>query len=118
VSIEGTRFEIPAHLRNLKTIRVRYARWDLGYVHLVDKRTGDPTVRIYPIDKHRNADGRRRVLQAEDQARDSKPQPGDVAPLLKELFEEYAATGLPPAYIPKDEEPPPTGDDDDQETTS
>jgi len=27
-----------------------------------------------------------------------------VAPLLRELIREYAATGLPPAYLSKDEE--------------
>ena len=26
--------------------------------------------------------------------------PGDIAPHLKDLMERYAATGLPPAYIP------------------
>ena len=29
---------------------------------------------------------------------------GDVAPLLKHLMAEYAATGLPPAYLPFDPE--------------
>ena len=27
--------------------------------------------------------------------------PSGIAPLLKSLMEEYAATGLPPAYLPK-----------------
>jgi len=29
------------------------------------------------------------------------PAPTGIAPLLKELMAEYAATGLPPAYLPK-----------------
>ena len=29
---------------------------------------------------------------------------GDIAPLLKHLLAEYAATGLPPAYLPFDPE--------------
>jgi hypothetical protein len=28
-----------------------------------------------------------------------------MAPLLKKLMAEYAATGLPPAYLPNDPEP-------------
>ena len=28
---------------------------------------------------------------------------GAMAPLLRKLIAEYAATGLPPAYLPKDE---------------
>jgi hypothetical protein len=32
------------------------------------------------------------------------PSPGEpgIAPLLKKLMADYAATGLPPAYLPKD----------------
>jgi len=30
-----------------------------------------------------------------------------MAPLLQKLMSERAATGLPPAYLPKDELPPP-----------
>ena len=29
------------------------------------------------------------------------PKPAGIAPLLRELMAEYAATGLPPAYLPK-----------------
>jgi hypothetical protein len=33
------------------------------------------------------------------------PESGsDMAPLMRKLMREYAATGLPPAYIPKHEE--------------
>jgi len=31
------------------------------------------------------------------------PGPGAVAPLLQKLIAQYAATGLPPAYLPKDD---------------
>ena len=34
------------------------------------------------------------------------PPPSGIAPLLRALMAEYAATGLPPAYLPKDESPP------------
>jgi hypothetical protein len=37
-----------------------------------------------------------------------------MAPLLEQILRDYAATGLPPAYLPKDElpkdEPPPALD--------
>jgi hypothetical protein len=29
--------------------------------------------------------------------------PSEMAPLLRKLMADYAATGLPPAYIPKDD---------------
>jgi hypothetical protein len=37
-----------------------------------------------------------------------------MPPLLRRLVAEYAATGLPPAYLPKDEN---TDDDDDVTST-
>ena len=40
VSLAGERFEIPARYRHLTTVHLRYARWDLSRVDLVDHRTG------------------------------------------------------------------------------
>jgi putative transposase len=31
-------------------------------------------------------------------------EPPGIAPLLRKLMADYAATGLPPAYIPQEEE--------------
>jgi hypothetical protein len=39
------------------------------------------------------------------------PEPG-IAPLLKKLMDDYRATGLPPAYVPKRDRP-----ESDQEDT-
>ena len=64
---------------------------------------------LYPLDKTRNADGKRRRLQPLPDAphpAEPAPQPG-VAPLLRKLLAEYAATGLPPAYLPHDPDPDP-----------
>ena len=78
---------------------VRWASWDLSSVDLVDPRTGVVLTTLLPLDKRRNADGKRRVLDPEPDLL-PKPAPSGVAPLLRELMEEYAATGLPPAYVP------------------
>jgi transposase InsO family protein len=102
VSIEGVRFEIPDRFRGFKKLTVRYARWDLGHVWLVDPRNETTLSRLFPLDKAKNADGIRRsrgaVLPDQD-----PPQPSGIAPLLRKLMADYAATGLPPAYIPKEE---------------
>jgi hypothetical protein len=34
-----------------------------------------------------------------------------MAPLLRQLMADYAATGLPPAYVPKPEEQAPEAED-------
>ena len=106
ISLEGVRFEIPSRYRHLLRIAVRYAGWDLTRVHMVDARTGTVLARVYPLDKTRNADGRRRSLDPPAVTpvpdEDSTPDDG-MAPLLRELIREYAATGLPPAYLAKEE---------------
>jgi transposase InsO family protein len=104
ISLEGVRFEIPARYRHFREVSVRYARWDLGRVDLVDRRSGIILAPIYPLDKGGNADGRRAVVAAD--GRDVPPEnppcrDGAVPPLLKTILAEYAATGLPPAYLPK-----------------
>lgn len=108
LSLEGRRFEVPSAYAHLERLCVRYARFDLRSADLVDPRTGVILTTIYPLDKARNSDGRRRrpappagaerdaTAGAEDASR-----PGEVAPLLRRLMAEYAATGLPPAYLPK-----------------
>jgi len=105
VSLEGRRFEVPSRFRHLDRLWVRYARWDLARVDLVDPRTGALLSPLHPVDKAANADGRRRPL---DPVTAPAPvAPGGMAPLLRQLLQEYAATGLPPAYIPgppRDEE--------------
>lgn len=100
-SIEGVRFEIPSRFRHLRRLHLRYASWDLTHVWLVDERTGAVLSRLYPLDKARNADGFRGVTKPT--APEALPQPAGIAPLLRKLMTEYAATGLPPAYIPKEE---------------
>jgi transposase InsO family protein len=103
LSIEGTRFEVPSRYRHLEHLTVRYARWDLGHVHLVDRTTDQVLCRIFPLDKARNADGRRRLLDPANPLLDQEPAAPGIAPLLQQLMAEHAATGLPPAYIAKDE---------------
>jgi transposase InsO family protein len=99
VSLEGRRFEVPSRFRHLARLWVRYARWDLGTVELVDPRTGALLSPLHPLDKAANAEGRRRHL-APVTAAPAPVAPSGMAPLLRQLLREYAATGLPPAYIP------------------
>jgi len=104
VSLAGERFEIPARYRHLTTVHLRYARWDLTRVDLVDPRSGAVLCPVKPLDKSANADGKRRRLTPA--ATDPTPlPPSGIAPLLRQLLADYAATGLPPAYLPTDKDP-------------
>ena len=104
ISVEGVRFELPSRYRHFKQVSVRYAAWDLSRVYLVDARSGQVLTRLYPQNKQKNAEGRRRNKEPLVQRTGTATPPsGQMAPLLRKLIAEYAATGLPPAYLPKDE---------------
>jgi putative transposase len=104
ISLEGVRLEVPARYRHFREVTVRYARWDLGRVDLVDERSGTILAPIYPLDKGANADGRRAVVEPDATAvppEDRRRTGGELPPLLKRILQEYSATGMPPAYLPK-----------------
>lgn len=98
MTVNGIRFEIPSRYRTLRRVHIRYARWDLSEVDLCDERTGTHLCTVYPLDKEKNADQRRRILPRETIATEKNPAPG-MPPLLKKLMADYAATGIPPAYL-------------------
>ena len=102
--IEGRRFEVPNRYRHLALMEVRFAAWDLGQVHLVDPHTGTVLCRLFPEDKTSNASGLRRGLQPVAAEPVTPPaQARGIGPLLERMIDRQAATGLPPAYLPKDE---------------
>jgi len=105
VSIQRVRFEIPSRYRNFEHVTLRWQRWDLSRAYLMEPRTGKMLTTIYPVDKTKNARGIRRTLQDPVTTVDAQIQTNEdpVPPLLAKLLGEYAATGLPPAYLPKDE---------------
>ncbi len=112
--MSGTRFEVPSRYRHLPKLRLRHAHWDLSTVELIDPHTEQPVATLYPLDKHRNAEQRRRTLEPLAVISPTEPSAsqhpssnaGAIAPLLRHLIAEYAATGLPPAYLPFNPEDP------------
>jgi transposase InsO family protein len=107
VSVGSVRYELPSRYRALQRVTVRYARWDPTSIDLVDPRTEQILCTCHPLDRNRNADRARRQLQpVADPAVaivSQPPRKSGIAPLLRQLMRDYAATGLPPAYLPKDE---------------
>ncbi|MEK7731191.1 MAG: DDE-type integrase/transposase/recombinase [Planctomycetota bacterium] len=102
-SLDGLRLEVPSRYAHLRKLSVRYASWDRSFVHLADPVTGVILCRLYPQDKNKNAEGRRAPRQPVLPA--SAPTPAGMAPLLQQILRQYAATGLPPAYLPKPPNP-------------
>jgi transposase InsO family protein len=116
ISLQGVRFEIPARFRHFRKVVVRYARWDLSRVDLVDPESGTILAHLYPLDRQANADGRRSPIEPDqgpdeddelDAGASAAKSPGNggpdqpLPPLLKRILDEYSASGTPPAYLPK-----------------
>lgn len=116
IPLEGVRFELPSRLRHFPEVVVRYARWDLSRVDVVDPRSGAILAPIRPLDRQANADGRRAAVAppdpggdtdcgdgaADDSASPAGPRPRPpLPPLLQQILAEYSASGAPPAYLPK-----------------
>jgi hypothetical protein len=102
LSLDGVRFEVPSCYRHLDRLTVRYARWDLSHVDLWDDSLGIVLATIYPVDREANANGfRRPLVPVSDAPTPSKP--AGMAPLLRHYVDHFRQTGLPPAYIPKDD---------------
>jgi len=106
----GRRLEVPDRYRHLTQLEVRYASWDLSHVHLVDERSGTVLCRLFPQNKAHNANGLRRTRDSEAKEPPAAPPDTDIPPLLQKLMKDQSNTGLPPAYLPKDERPKDEGD--------
>lgn len=105
VTIEGIRFEVPSRFRHFQYLFIRYQSWDLSHAYLVDHHSGDLLEHIYPQDKTKNAHGYRRTLHSvsEHDCKVTETASDPIPPLLRKILSDYAATGLPPAYLPKEE---------------
>ena len=102
-TLHGCRFEVPSAYRHMEVLAIRYVRWDLSHAVLVDAHSNTCLETLYPQDKSANAESLRRELVAVTPSPSEKIEPTGMAPLLKKLMADYAAIGLPPAYLPKTE---------------
>jgi putative transposase len=110
ITVEGVRFEVPSAYRTLRELKLRVARWDLSSVDLIDPRTEHHLATLLPLDRARNAERARRPLDAVHREQNRAPRPSGMAPLLRELMADYAATGMPPGFIATPEQDAPDDD--------
>jgi len=103
-TLKAVRLELPSRYGHFQRVTLRAASWDLSHIYLADPKTGAILCRLYPLDKHKNAEGHR-APKASPLGTPTAPvpPPSEPAPLLQKLLKDYAITGLPPAYLPKDE---------------
>jgi putative transposase len=104
VVFEGIRYELPVRFSHLRSVILRAPSWDKSRMTLVDPDTDAPLARLLPQDKVKNASGMRRTINP-----DNTPVPvthstdAPLPALLRKWLADYAVTGLPPAYLPKEE---------------
>lgn len=103
VSVDGIRYELPTRFAHLQKVVLRSPGWDKSRVTLVDPNTDAPLVRLWPQDKAKNASGIRRTLQTDNGSEPIQLTADPLPALLRKWLADYAATGLPPAYLPKEE---------------
>jgi len=104
VVFDGIRYELPARFAHLRSVILRAPSWDKSQITLVDPDTDAVLTRLLPQDKAKNASGIRRTIGTDNTPETDQPLPADPMPaLLRKWLADYAATGLPPAYLPKEE---------------
>ena len=102
VTVDGVRFELPSRYRTLTRVKLRYTSWDMSSIHLMDKEGDTLLAKLLPQDKQKNANGLRRCQEAVSPLpveTKHKPMPA----LVNKWLTEYAATGLPPAFLANQE---------------
>ena len=63
VTLDGVRFQIPQQYIHMKTILLRYARWDLGVAEILCPQTNISICAIHPLDKIKNSSGARKEIK-------------------------------------------------------
>lgn len=102
VVVDGIRYELPVRFAHLRQVILRASSWDKSQMMLVDADTDAALARLLPQDKTKNASGLRRVIEPDHPATVYSTEPSMPA-LLRQWLSDYAATGLPPAYLPMEE---------------
>jgi transposase InsO family protein len=101
VVVDGVRYELPVRFAHLPAVILRAPSWDKSQMVLVDPNTDAPLARLLPEDKAKNADAKRRTIDPDPNVVPVTDQ--RLPALLRQWLADYAATGLPPAYLPKEE---------------
>jgi transposase InsO family protein len=102
VVVDGIRYELPVRFAHMRQVILRACSWDKSHMTLVDADTDSALARLLPQDKTKNASGMRKVIQPENAPAIYSTEQS-IPALLRKWLADYAATGLPPAYLPMEE---------------
>jgi putative transposase len=102
LTFDGVRYELPVRYRHMETVCLRVRGWDKRSVLLIDAHKDHVLCVLYPLDKEKNADGRRGIITQTADAESDDASSG-IAPLLAELIDDYEQAGLAAGYLHLDE---------------
>ena len=106
VAVDTVRFQVPSPWHHLDRVTLRYARWDLSRVDLVDPaRPQVSLAMLRPVDRVSNARRPRRKTRIQVPA-PAGPRP--MPPYLEQMLEEQQAQGGIASWLPFDEEDTPS----------
>jgi putative transposase len=103
VVVDGIRYELPVRFAHLRQVILRASSWDKSRMTLVDADTEAALARLLPQDKTKNASGLRRAIGTDGRGPATYSSEQCMPALLRQWLADYAATGLPPAYLPMEE---------------
>jgi transposase InsO family protein len=103
VVVDGIRYELPVRFAHMRQVILRAATWDKSRMSLVDANTDAALARLLPQDKTKNASGMRKAIDTDDRVPQVYSTEQAMPALLRKWLADYAATGLPPAYLPMEE---------------
>jgi transposase InsO family protein len=103
VVLDGVRYELPVRFAHMRQVILRAAGWDKSRMTLVDADTDAALAQLWPQDKIKNASGMRRAIGTDARAPQVYSSEQAMPALLRKWLADYAATGLPPAYLPMEE---------------
>ena len=90
-------------LATCEELWLRYASWDLSTVYLADLENRRHSLPRLPGGQKQKRSG---PAGAQSRRRSGPPPaPSGMAPLLQKIIQQYALTGLPPAYLPQPQKP-------------
>ncbi len=112
VSLDGVTFQVPRAFRHMRKLHIAYCQWDLSSASIVDEQTHIEAAPLFPIDKNRNADGRRaplpNLLEVENGNENTKTKIVDsnvIPPLLSRYMKDFEKQSPVAGFIPHQKEP-------------
>jgi putative transposase len=109
LTLDGVRFQLPECYAHMKTLLLRYARWDLGEAEIICPDTHKSVGTIHPLDKLANSFGARKEIEEKLQNIESEPSNENefldlstdhLPPLLAQCLKKYSEKYPLGGYIP------------------